>query len=277
VTETKKLITSLTSEDHSTNQAVTNMKNRIKLLNISIDNISLESLLTEYKSGVIVTPNLDHMVLLQKSEAMLNAYNSADYITVDSQILFLILKLLRKPVKEKISGSDFLPAYCQYHKNNPKIKIFLLGAAPGVAEKATENINKKIGRKIITGYHSPSMNFVNDDNECKQVIDIINNNSANVLVVGLGAPKQELWIEKHKNKFTNVHSFMALGATIDFESGMKPRSPKWMSTYGLEWLYRLLQEPGRLWKRYLITDTQFFLLILKDLLGLYKAPFMKNK
>ncbi|VAW52098.1 N-acetylmannosaminyltransferase [hydrothermal vent metagenome] len=253
------------------------MKNRIKLLNISIDNISLESLLTEYKSGVIVTPNLDHMVLLQKSEAMLNAYNSADYITVDSQILFLILKLLRKPVKEKISGSDFLPAYCQYHKNNPKIKIFLLGAAPGVAEKATENINKKIGRKIITGYHSPSMNFVNDDNECKQVIDIINNNSANVLVVGLGAPKQELWIEKHKNKFTNVHSFMALGATIDFESGMKPRSPKWMSTYGLEWLYRLLQEPGRLWKRYLITDTQFFLLILKDLLGLYKAPFMKNK
>lgn len=277
MTETKKLITSLTSEDHSTNQAVTNMKNRIKLLNISIDNISLESLLTEYKSGVIVTPNLDHMVLLQKSEAMLNAYNSADYITVDSQILFLILKLLRKPVKEKISGSDFLPAYCQYHKNNPKIKIFLLGAAPGVAEKATENINKKIGRKIITGYHSPSMNFVNDDNECKQVIDIINNNSANVLVVGLGAPKQELWIEKHKNKFTNVHSFMALGATIDFESGMKPRSPKWMSTYGLEWLYRLLQEPGRLWKRYLITDTQFFLLILKDLLGLYKAPFMKNK
>ncbi len=253
------------------------MKNRITLLNIEIDNISLKDLLDVYKEGVIVTPNLDHMMLLQKSEGMKQAYDNADYITVDSQILFLILKALGKPVQEKISGSDFLPAYCHHHKDNPDVKIFLLGAAPGVAKKAADIINNRIGRKIITGHHSPSMNFVNDDKECKQVIDMINHDPANVLIVGLGAPKQEIWIEQHRHLFTKVKSFMALGATIDFESGLKPRSPEWMSTYGLEWLYRLLQEPGRLWKRYLVTDTQFVLLIQKDLLGLYKAPFMKKK
>lgn len=249
------------------------MNNRINLLNIKIDNISLDDLLKNYKKGVIITPNLDHMMLLQNNEKLFNAYNNAEYVTVDSQILFLILKLLRKPVKEKISGSDFLPAYCNYHKDNTDIRIFLLGAAPGVAELAATNINKKIGRKIITGYHSPSMNFVNDDNECKDVIQMINDTDANVLVVGLGAPKQEIWIEQYKQNFTKVHSFMALGATIDFESGIKPRSPKWMSRFCLEWVYRLLQEPGRLWKRYLITDTQFLFLIIKDLLGLYKKPF----
>ena len=253
------------------------MKQYIELLNIRINNISINDLLQSYDKGVIVTPNLDHLMLLQKSEKMFDAYNNAEYVTVDSQILYLVLKLLRKPVVEKISGSDFLPAYCNHHKDNSDIKIFLLGAAPGIAEKAAKNINKKTGRNIITGYHSPSMNFVNDEAECNEVIKLINQNEANVLVVGLGAPKQEIWIEKYRNRFDTIHSFMALGATIDFESGVKPRSPKWMSTFGIEWLYRLIQEPRRMWKRYLITDTQFFLLIAKDLLGLYTPPYQKKK
>ncbi|MFK5891819.1 MAG: WecB/TagA/CpsF family glycosyltransferase [Pseudomonadota bacterium] len=253
------------------------MKDRIELLNINIDNITLNDLLNSYKQGVIVTPNLDHMMLLQQNKLMHNAYNNADYITVDSQILFLVLKFLGKPVKEKICGSDFLPAYCNFHKDNNDIRIFLLGAAPGVAEIAANKINHRTGRDIIIGHHSPSMSFVNDESECNDVINMINQTNANVLVVGLGAPKQEIWIDKYKDKFTNIHSFMALGATIDFESGIITRAPKWMSKLGLEWLYRLTLEPGRLWKRYLVTDTQFFILIIKDLLGLYKPPFKEKK
>jgi len=248
------------------------MAERIKLLNAEIDNLSLATLLERFTEGSLVTPNLDHMMLLQKSEGLWRAYQRAEFITVDSQILFLVLKLLGRPALEKISGSDFLPAYCHHHRDNPEVRVFLLGAGPGVAARAAAQINARTGREIIVGHHSPSMGFVDDPAECDAVIAQINASEANVLVVGLGAPKQEIWIDTHRHRFTQVRSFMALGATLDFEAGEKPRAPRWMSRFGLEWLYRLIQEPGRLWRRYLVTDTQFFWLVLKERLGLYRPP-----
>jgi exopolysaccharide biosynthesis WecB/TagA/CpsF family protein len=93
-----------------------------------------------------------------------------------------------------------------------------------------------------------------------------------VLAVGVGAPKQEKWICKYKDRFTHVKIFMAVGATIDFEAGVVQRSPKWMSKFGLEWLFRISADPKRLWKRYLLEDLPFFWLLLKQKLGLYRSP-----
>ena len=116
------------------------------------------------------------------------------------------------------------------------------------------------------------MGFDKDPQECQDAIDIINESPANVLVVGIGAPRQEIWIARHMDKFTNIHTFMALGATIDYEAGRLRRAPRWMSSCGMEWIFRLFQEPYRLWKRYLIYDTRFPYLILKQTLGLYRPP-----
>jgi exopolysaccharide biosynthesis WecB/TagA/CpsF family protein len=182
-------------------------------------------------------------------------------------------QFLGTPIKEKISGSDLFPAFYMYHKENDKIKIFLLGSAEGIARKAQEKINQKVGREIVVGAHSPSFGFENNEEECEKIIDAINKSGATALAIGAGAPKQEKWLVKYKSKLTRVKIFLAIGATIDFEAGCKTRAPKWMSEVGIEWAYRLLSEPRRLWKRYLIEGLPFFQLILKQKLGFYKMPF----
>ncbi|OKH25857.1 WecB/TagA/CpsF family glycosyltransferase [Chroogloeocystis siderophila] len=237
---------------------------KVNLLNVEIDNLPKLELLEKLNSGVVFTTNVDHLVKLQKDRDFVEAYNIADYKVCDSQILMYAAKFLGTPIKEKISGSDFFPNFYNYHKNNENIKIFLLGASQGIANKAQENINSKIARNIIVGAHSPSFGFETNEQECQEIIDKINQTDATVLAVGLGAPKQEKWIYKHKNKLSNIKIFLALGATIDFEAGKLKRSPKWMSNLGLEWFHRLLCEPQRLWQRYLIDDLPFFWLLLKQ-------------
>ena len=248
------------------------MRSRVKILNIEIDNFSTSDLLQQLTSGFLVTANADHLMHLQENEEFREVYRHADFISADSQIVYWAAHFLCTPLKEKISGSDFFPAYCDYHKENLDIQIYILGALPGVAARAAENINERIGREIIVGTHSPVMGFDASPQECQDVIDIVNESHANVLVVGLGAPRQEIWVTKYMNKFTNIRTFMALGATIDYEAGRLKRSPKWMSACGIEWIYRLFQEPYRLWKRYLVYDTRFPFLVIKQRLGLYRPP-----
>ena len=112
---------------------------------------------------MLITPNVDHLVKLQHDIEFYDIYKKADYITVDSKIVFLAMKFLGTPVKEIITGSDFFPSFYNYHKDNENIKVFLLGAAEGVADKALKIINKKVGREIIVGAHSPSFGFEKDE------------------------------------------------------------------------------------------------------------------
>jgi len=242
---------------------------KIKILNLEIDNWSKQELLDNLKAGVVFTPNVDHIIKLQKDSEFFKSYSIGDYKVCDSQIIMYASKFLGTPIKEKISGSDLLPAFCSYHKDNKDIKIFLLGAAQGVASKAQRKINHKVGRTIVVNCYSPPLGFENDEAECFKIVDMVNNSDATVLVIGLGAPKQEKWLYQYKDYFKSIKIFMALGATIDFEAGHVKRAPKWMSEIGLEWLFRLLCEPKRLWKRYLLDDIPFFLLILMQKLKLY--------
>jgi exopolysaccharide biosynthesis WecB/TagA/CpsF family protein len=176
---------------------------------------------------------------------------------------------------EAIPGSSFFTAFYEYHKNDPNCKIFLLGAAEGIAVKAMERINYKVGRNIVVGAHSPSYGFEKNEVECEELIKIVNESGANVLLVGVGAPKQEKWIMKYRDRMSGVDIFMGLGATIDFEAGTLKRAPIFWQKIGMEWLYRCLKEPKRLFKRYFIDDMQFFYYFGKQLLGIYKNPFAK--
>ena len=236
---------------------------KIKILNLEIDNWSKQELLENLKYGVVFTPNVDHIIKLQRDSEFVKSYSIGDYKVCDSQIVMYASKFLGTPIKEKISGSDFLPAFCNYHKNNKDITIFLLGAAKGIASQAQKKINQRIGRNIVVNCYSPPLGFENDEIECQKIVDIVNNSDATVLVIGLGAPKQEKWLYQYRDYFKSIKIFMALGATIDFEAGHVKRAPKWMSEIGLEWLFRLLCEPKRLWKRYLLDDIPFFLLIAR--------------
>ena len=246
---------------------------KIQILNINILSIDINSLLNSLTEGVLFTPNVDHLMKLQKDKEFYEAYQQANYIICDSKIIFLASKFLKTPIKEVIPGSSFFPAFCKHNKYNNDIKIFLLGAAPGVADKAKSRINNRIGRNIIVGSHSPSYGFEKNEEECSHILNLINSTDTNVLVVGVGAPKQEKWICKFKEQLPQIKLFMSLGATIDFEAGTLKRAPKIFQQLSLEWFYRMCIEPKRLVKRYLIDDIPFFYYILKQKVGIYKTPF----
>lgn len=237
---------------------------RVRLLNIEIDTYTLQSFLEAFDQGLVVTPNVDHMITLQENAEFLDIYRSAEFVLVDSQILFWVLRRLGRPVPEKLSGSDVFPAFCRFHAGHPEVSVFLLGGKPGVADAAMKAINQRVGRDIVIAGLSPSMQFVDDAQEIDHAIEVINASGADTLALGLGTPKQELWLHRHRHRLIHVRRFMAVGATLDFEAGTVQRAPAWMSRWGMEWLYRLIQEPARLGKRYLIRDPKFFYLLLVD-------------
>jgi N-acetylglucosaminyldiphosphoundecaprenol N-acetyl-beta-D-mannosaminyltransferase len=247
---------------------------QIRLLNVEIDNLTLAELLESLRSGgFVITPNVDHLMKLQRHRGFYEAYQAADFHICDSQILYYVSRFLGTPIREKICGSDLFPAFYQYFRHDPNTQIFLLGAAAGVAQRAKQSINAKVDRELIIGAHSPSFGFERNEVECQEIVAAINRSGATVLAVGLGAPKQELWIMKYRDQLPNIKTFLAIGATLNFEAGIVPRSPKWVSEVGLEWLYRLLCEPRRLWKRYLGDALPFLWLVLQQRLHLYRSPW----
>lgn len=258
----KAALTSTARELQKQQQA--HLQGQVEILNVPIDNLSINEFLANLKRGVVFTPNVDHLMKLQKDAEFVEAYSRADFRVCDSQVLMFASKFLGTPIKAKISGSDLFPSFCEHHKDNEQIKIFILGGAEGVAARAKTRINARIGREIIVDAHSPSFGFERNEQECAAILEMIRQSPANVLVVGVGAPKQEKWIAKYRDQLPNIDIFLAVGAAIDFEAGNKPRAPQLMSQLGLEWLYRLVTEPQRLWKRYLLDDMPFFWLLIKE-------------
>ena len=249
---------------------------RTKILNIDILSITQKTLLQELNKGILITPNLDHLVKLQNDKEFYNIYQEAEWVVCDSKILYLCSKCLKQPLPEAIPGSSFFTAFYEYHKDNPNCKIFLLGAMDGVAQTAMKKINQKVGRDIVVGAMSPSYGFEKKQEENELIYKIINESDANVVLVGVGCPKQEKWIFNHKDKMPNVDIWMALGATIDFEAGNIKRAPKIYQKLAMEWFYRFLKEPKRMFKRYFIDDVKFFWYFGKQLFGIYKNPFENN-
>lgn len=244
-----------------------------RILNVEILKISKQQLLEQLYEGVLITPNLDHLVKLQHDQEFWECYQKAEWVVCDSKILYLVLKLVGRAVPDPIPGSSFFTSYYMYHKDDSNCKIFLLGSMDGVAEEAQKKINEKVNREIIVGAYSPSYGFEKKEDENKIIYDIINKSRANVVLVGVGAPKQEKWIMTHKKFMPNVKLWMALGATIDFEAGKIKRAPMFFQRFALEWLYRIYCEPKRMFKRYFCDDLSFFVYLFKDFFRMYKNPF----
>ena len=243
-----------------------------KILNIDILSLREYELLEMLHEGVVFTPNVDHLVRLQEDKQFYHAYQKADWIICDSVILQRISKLLRQPIVESIPGSTFFLDFCNYHRNDDDCRIFILGGKDGVPQKAMENVNRKFGRRMVVGAHSPSFSFMNDEAENGQLVRIIDESRATVLMVCATSPKQELWIARYKSFLSKVRLFMALGATVDFVAGTVKRCPVFLQRLGGEWFYRFLQEPKRMYRRYFIDDPKIFWYLFKQILGIYKNP-----
>jgi len=247
---------------------------RVPLLNVWADDLTQAQLLDrlDAEGGLVYTINPDHLYHLQYNAAFTAAYRNADFITVDSTYVFSALSWQGHGLQEKITGSDLVPAYCRRHATNPDVRIFLLGAMPGVAERARQRLNATAGRELVVGAHGPSMRFVDDEAEIASVLAMIRDSKATTLMVGLGAPKQEIWLARYRQQMPQVKVLMGVGATIDYEAGEVKRAPVWMRRLGIEWTYRVLSEPRRYGMRYL-RNARFLWWMAQARAGQYKDPF----
>lgn len=237
-------------------------------MNIEIDNLTMEEalaaideLIQQDKCSYVVTPNVDHIVQLETNEELKTIYSNASLVLTDGKPLLWIAKWYGTPIKEKISGSDLFPKLCEMAARK-KYKMFFLGAAEGIAEKAAKNLVARYPELQVTGTYAPPFGFEKDDTELKKIKKLVEEAQPKILVVGLGCPKQEKFIYDNCETL-GVPLSLGLGASFDFEAGNVKRAPKWMSECGLEWLFRITQDPKRMVKRYLVDDLKILGLIHK--------------
>lgn len=247
-----------------------------RFLNIEILSVRKQNLLKSLKQGVVYTPNVDHLVRLQKEKDFYEAYQQADWVLCDSVILCRLSRLLKHNIVESIPGATLFRDFCDYHCDDEGCRIFILGGKEGIAKRAQNNINARIGRNIVVGSHSPSFHFVDDKQESLELVRMVKESGATVLIVCATSPKQEVWIARYRRMLQEVRLFMALGATVDFEAEAVKRCPLKIQRLGMEWFWRFCLEPKRLFRRYFWDDMKIFIFFPAQLLGLYKNPFREN-
>ena len=247
----------------------TDVTDKRAMLGINIDNVTFEEAVRRIctmagmkdRSRYIVTPNVDHIIKLQKDEVFRKVYDKADLIVTDGVPLMWIAESTGQPIREKISGSDLLPRVAEKAAEQG-LSVFLFGAEEGIADKAADNLKAKYEKLKIAGTYSPPLGFENDSKELEKSIEIINKGAADIVVLGLGSPKQEKFILDNIDRL-HPAIYLPIGAAIDFEAGHISRAPLWMRSHGLEWFYRFVNEPGRLFKRYFIDDLKIFMITWK--------------
>jgi N-acetylglucosaminyldiphosphoundecaprenol N-acetyl-beta-D-mannosaminyltransferase len=201
----------------------------------------------------VFTPNVDHLVLLEQNEAFRRIYNAADLRVVDGAPVAGLLRAIGTPVPERLAGADIFDWMCALGAEKGH-RVFILGGMPDALERALENVHKRYPGIIIDGW-SPELGFEGGPDE-QEALARIKEFAPQLLFVCFGAPRSELWIGRHRDALgTSVA--MSLGAAVDFAAGTKMRAPHFVQAMGMEWLFRLIQEPRRLWRRYLQRDLAF--------------------
>ena len=208
----------------------------------------------------VVTPNTDHAVVYQQHAGLRAAYADASMVLADGTPLVVAANFFGKNLPERVAGSDLVPRIfagaCGRFLptsltggSNSNLRVFLLGAAPRVADEAGRRIEAHWSGVSVVGTYSPPIGFEADPEENARIFAAMRAVEPDLVIVGLGAPRQELWVHQHQRELPAKAAICA-GATIDFLAGHKHRSPVWMRSVGLEWLHRLCSEPRRLAMRY---------------------------
>lgn len=242
------------------------MSNRIHILNTHIDNFSMTESLELIDKHISTQQSLHHVVVnagkivaMQDDAQLMQSVNEADLINADGQAVVWASKILGKPLKERVAGIDLMANLVELaHKK--EYKIFFLGAKEEVVKKVVQTYTAQYTENIIAGYRN---GYFSTEDE-KDIANEIAASGAQILFVAISSPTKENFLYTHKETLSKVFFVMGVGGSFDVVAGLVKRAPKWMQNLGLEWLYRLLQEPQRMWKRYLLGNTKFVLLVIKE-------------
>ncbi len=231
----------------------------------------IERFITTGTAGFVCVANVHVIMECQRDAVLRSALNRGALVTPDGMPLVWMLKLNGFRDVSRVYGPDLLLAACQYGLERGW-RHFFYGGAPGVAEKLVQNLNSQFPGLCVAGVESPPFHVLTAEEDA-QAVDRINASQADIVWVGLGAPKQEKWMDAHLGRI-DAPVMIGVGAAFDFHAGLKKQAPRWMQRSGLEWFFRLCSEPRRLWRRYLINNPLFLLLAGLQFLGLrkYEAP-----
>ena len=225
-------------------------------LNGAIDRI--DALVSAGAGGAVFTPNVDHVVNSERLPALAEAYARADLCLADGMPLVWASRVLGPVLPERVAGSD-LAGPLLARAAERRWPVFLFGGRAGAAQKAAEALQRNSVE--VVGAEGPLV--AADGSVESEVLERVRTAAPALLLVGLGSPKQELFIDRHRASLGAAVCF-ACGAVIDFLAGELPRAPRWMARTGLEWAYRLVREPRRLWRRYLVNDPAFLRIVARD-------------
>lgn len=234
-------------------------------MNYKIHNMSLnehlcyiDQVIKQKKQVVYEGYNASKIVDMKRSKEFEEVVLTADILTADGKSIVWASKILGKTIKERISGIDLMQKLVhQASLNNHK--VYLLGAKEEIVSKVARNYNNQFQYPIITNYRN---GYFKEEEE-EEIIDSIRKSEAQYLFIGITSPFKEQFISRHRSSLSNIPFIMGVGGSFDVISGTIQRAPLWMQNFGLEWFYRLSQEPGRLWKRYLYSNSLFIYFVFK--------------
>lgn len=239
---------------------------KVKFLNTLIDNLSIDETLNIIDKTIKEKSQIHHVVVnagkivaMQTDQKLRQSVNNSDLINADGQAVVWASKFLNKPLKERVTGIDLMQKLVEiaYHR---EYKIFFFGAKEDIVEKVVKKYEKIYSSKIIAGYRN---GYYEKEAE-KEIAQQIADSGAQILFVAITSPKKEKFLNDQKEILKGVNFIMGVGGSFDVVAGLTKRAPIWMQKNGLEWFYRFIQEPRRMWKRYLIGNTKFIMLVIKE-------------
>jgi len=247
------------------------MKSRVDFIGIPLDNISMSETLYRIDQAIISKKQIHHCVInaskvvkMQSDKVLMESVINSDIINADGMSVVWAARFLGYKTKERVAGIDLMENLVRL-AHEKSYSCFFLGAKQEVLEKLVRDYSDKYSKNVIAGFRN---GYFYEKDE-KEIIKKIKESNANFLFVAITSPKKEIFLNKYKHELKNINLIMGVGGSFDVISGKVKRAPLFMQKIGLEWFYRFIQEPRRMWRRYLIGNIKFMIVI-------FKARFFKS-
>ena len=258
------------------------MNKRINLCNIPVDALTMQQTISMIDKAIIERTPIHHVVVnaakvvnAQKDDVLRESIINCDIINADGQAIVWASRILNQPLPERVAGIDLMEALVKLSAEKG-YRIFFLGAKEEVVTKVVDTYTSKFGKHVIAGYRNGYFKKEEEPMIAEQIAD----SEADILFVAITSPKKEIFLNTYK-QVIKTPFIMGVGGSFDVVSGLVKRAPLWMQKAGLEWFYRVMQEPRRMWKRYLVGNAAFIYLVFKEKTrkpGAYKKkPTFKKK
>jgi len=240
------------------------MNNRINILNCPIDKLTMDETLNKIDQSIQNKIHLQHVVVnaakmvhMQKDKELYDSVVSSDIINADGQAVVWASKILGQPLPERVAGIDLMQNLVKL-ADEKSYKVFFFGAKEEVVKGVVDKYSAMYSPDIIAGYRNGYFNKEDEESIAREIAE----SGADILFVAISSPTKEIFLNRYK-EVINTSFIMGVGGSFDVVSGKVSRAPLWMQKYALEWFYRFLQEPRRMWKRYLYTNSMFLYYVFK--------------